>query len=47
MHCLKMAHTVPKDLDGHVIVHVHVFNIERSWTSFEKDKKIWLFIRGS
>ena len=27
VHHLKMVHTVPKDLDGHVIVYMHVFSL--------------------
>ena len=44
---LKMAHTVPKDLDGHVIAHMQVFNFWRRQTLYLQSKKFYLFRRGS
>ena len=47
MHCLKIAHTVPKDPDDHEMMCVHDSNFERRQTVFFTAKEIFQILRGA
>ena len=47
MHHLKMAHSVPKDPDGQVIMHMYTFSTSEEARCHFKEQVILSYLEGA